>query len=202
MRQLSQDGIDLIKGFEGFRASAYRDSGGVWTVGYGHTAGVKPGMKVTGQQAELLLRADVMDAIKGLYSVHKAALLESMPDPAYSSLVSFVYNLGIGTYRAGSLPKLVEAGNPIAVARKMREYVYCDGKKLQGLVNRRAKEASMYESAVWVKPIPAPPSKPAPQPVPEPVPEPPAPPERNVGAWVSAIILAICGLIAAWLGWG
>lgn len=55
---LSQKGLDLIKGFEGLRLRAYRDPAGVWTIGYGHTGGVKPGQVITRARAEELLRAD------------------------------------------------------------------------------------------------------------------------------------------------
>lgn len=202
MRQLSPDGVKLIQKWESCRLTAYRDTGGVLTIGWGHTSNagppvVKPGMRITQAEADRILVEDVQDTIKGLYSVHKASVLEGLPQGAYDALVSFVFNLGIGTYKAGTVDTLVEKGDPIAVARKMREYRYDDGKVVQGLINRRAQEASMYESAFQ-----SPPPKPVPQPVPVPPAPVPSPPDRNVGAWVSGIILAICGLIAVWLGWG
>ncbi|MFW5186314.1 lysozyme, partial [Pseudomonas aeruginosa] len=55
-------GLDLIKEFEGLRLSAYQDSVGVWTIGYGHTRTAKRGMSITGDQADALLIADLADA--------------------------------------------------------------------------------------------------------------------------------------------
>jgi lysozyme len=51
--------LNLIKGFAGLRLNAYRHSAGVWTIGYGHTGGVKPGDRITQAQAKSLLRRDV-----------------------------------------------------------------------------------------------------------------------------------------------
>ena len=55
LMKLGDKGTELLKHFEGCELSAYQDSVGVWTIGYGHTKGVVPGMTITQGQAEQML---------------------------------------------------------------------------------------------------------------------------------------------------
>ena len=85
-----QAGIDLIKKFEGCRLTAYKCPAGVWTIGYGHTAGVKQGQKITAAQAEIYLKADLEKYEKkvdkyGSYNWNQNE---------FDALVSFAYNVG------------------------------------------------------------------------------------------------------------
>ena len=64
--EISQNGIELIKSFEGYRLDAYRDTRGIWTIGYGHTGGVTQGQRITAGQAEEYLKADLAKAEKAV----------------------------------------------------------------------------------------------------------------------------------------
>lgn len=134
----SQRGIDLIKKYEGFRESAYKCPAGVWTIGYGHTQGVKAGQTVTKEQAEELLRDDLAGYEKyvdGYVSTYQ------LSQNQYDALMSFTYNCG-----KGNLDKLTSNGKKDkgAVAADMLLYVYGGGKKLPGLIKRRKEEYDMF----------------------------------------------------------
>lgn len=134
----SQRGIDLIKKYEGFRASAYKCPAGVWTIGYGHTLGVKQGQTVSKDQAEEMLRDDLAryeGYVNGYASTYR------LTQSQFDALVSFTYNCG-----KGNLDKLTANGKKEkgAVAADMQLYVYGGGKKLPGLVKRRKEEYDMF----------------------------------------------------------
>lgn len=100
--QTSGAGLNLIKSFEGCRLQAYQDSGGVWTIGYGHTNGVLPGQTITQQQAEEFLKQDLKNAEK---YVGQYDHIYHFKQYQFDALVSFTYNAG-----AGNLKKLLNAG--------------------------------------------------------------------------------------------
>ena len=134
--------IELIKRFEGCRLEAYRCPAGVWTIGYGHTKGVKPGQRITQEEAERLLREDaarieedVRIALGGL----------RLSDCKIDALVSFVFNVGIGAFGTSTLARKVKA-NPddASIRSEFLRWVFAGGNRLQGLVRRREEEAKMY----------------------------------------------------------
>lgn len=136
--------VEAVKGFEGCKLSAYRDNGGVWTVGYGTTAGVKSGMKISAAKAEEYLRRDLDKA-----AAQVLALGVCKTQAALDSLTDFVYNLGIKSLKSSTLLELIKAGaGKDAVQAQFRRWVYCKGKKLQGLVKRREWEARRYYDEV------------------------------------------------------
>ena len=101
MKPIGKKGLELIKKWEGCRLLAYQDTAGVWTIGYGHTAGVYSGMSITQKQAEEYLRADCQifaNCVDGEYYCPFTAQLNANQRDA---LISFAYNCG-----AGSLAKL------------------------------------------------------------------------------------------------
>jgi lysozyme len=143
--KLTDDGLNLIKTFEGFRANAYRDPVGIWTIGYGHTsmAGppeVKEGMSVTRQEAAIILARDVAAFSDGV----RRLLKRQVNDRQFSALVSFAYNVGLENFRKSSVLKAVNDGNDAAVARRLQLWVKAGGRVLPGLVRRRAAEAAMF----------------------------------------------------------
>ena len=83
----SPKGIALIKEFEGLRLKAYKCPGGVWTIGYGHTAGVKSGMVITEAQAEEYLKADLI-----VFERYLNGLGLALNQNQFDALVSFIYN--------------------------------------------------------------------------------------------------------------
>src|SRR3546814_12847795 len=90
--QTSQRGIDLIKRFEGLRLTAYPDpatGGDPWTIGFGHTKGVKPGMVITAEKAESFLREDLREfeeAVERLVTVH-------LCQHQFDALIAFTFNV-------------------------------------------------------------------------------------------------------------
>lgn len=138
---ISQRGINLIKEFEGFRSKAYRCPAGVWTIGYGHTAGVKPGMTVTREQGEAMLRKDLK-----IYERHVAEALGNTQTSQgqWDALVSFCYNAGPGNLRKSSMLRLHKAGKFKAAAEAFMAWTRGGGRVLPGLVRRRRAERALY----------------------------------------------------------
>ena len=137
---MTQQGLDLIKKYEGLRLEAYKCPAGVWTIGYGHTKGVIKGMKITKEEAEELLKQDV--SIVELQVVNTVGKLKACKIDA---LVSFAYNVGVAAFRRSTLCRKVKANSDDATIRaEFGKWVYAGNKKLPGLVKRRAEEADMY----------------------------------------------------------
>lgn len=93
--KLSEHGHNLIKHFEGLRLQACQCSAGVWTVGYGHTAGAHSGDVIDGAQAEAFLRKDVVGSENAVNRLVKVSLKHNQ----FDALVSFVFNLDCGNFR-------------------------------------------------------------------------------------------------------
>lgn len=134
--ELSQNGIDLIKGFEGFRSEAYQDCVKVWTIGYGHIKNVHQGQVITQDQGEQLLREDCQ---KFVNHVNKFYPLYNWNQNQFDALVSFAFNIG-------SITQLTANGTRTndVIAKKMLEYCKAGGKEIPGLVARRQKEQELF----------------------------------------------------------
>ena len=105
--KITNEGINLIKKFEGLRLEAYLCPAGVWTIGYGHTKGVKKGDKITEETANMLLELDLNDFIVGVQKLLK----KNINNNQFSALVSFAYNLGLANLKSSTLLKKVNS-NP------------------------------------------------------------------------------------------
>jgi len=138
--KISEEGLDFIRRFEGFRSEAYRDSADVLTIGYGTTEGVHPGMTVNRDEAERMLADDVEWAEAAVNDLVRRELGQSQ----FDALVSFVYNLGKPAFRTSTLLQEVNAGNEAYVAREFVRWVHAGGKPLKGLARRRVAEADLY----------------------------------------------------------
>ena len=138
----SPKGIALIKEFEGLRLKAYKCPGGVWTIGYGHTAGVKPGMVITEAQAEEYLKADLIAFERYLNGLGLA-----LNQNQFDALVSFIYNVGTGNFYSSTLLRKVRA-NPQdnSIMDEFLRWVYSKGRVLPGLQRRRLAEMKLYFS--------------------------------------------------------
>lgn len=138
----STRGIDLIKQFEGLKLTAYKDPVGIWSIGYGHTKGVKEGDTITREEAERYLRDDLATAE---YAVSTYDPIYNWNQNEFDALVSFVYNIGPGGIRQvtgnGSRDKET-------IAQKMLLYYNAGGKKLEGLVRRRQAEHDLFVTPV------------------------------------------------------
>ena len=138
----SPKGIALIKEFEGLRLKAYKCPGGVWTIGYGHTAGVKPGMVISEAQAEEYLMADLIASEKYLNDLRLA-----INQNQFDALISFIYNVGTGNFSRSTLLRKVRA-NPQdnSIMDEFLRWVYSKGRVLPGLQRRRLAEMKLYFS--------------------------------------------------------
>lgn len=132
----SQAGIDLIKKFEGCRLDAYKCPAGVWTIGYGHTAGVTAGQKISSAQAEAYLCADLEKYEK---KVEKYEDRYRWTQNEFDAMVSFAYNLG-------SIDKLTANGtrSKTVIAEKILLYNKAGGKVLDWLTKRRQAERELF----------------------------------------------------------
>lgn len=142
-RKISQAGLDLIKQFEGCRLTAYQCSAGVWTIGYGHTAGVRKGMKITQAQADAYLKQDVAKFEKYVNNASYVPFTSKLNQNQFDALVSFVFNLG-----QGNLMKLCKGRTINQVPAAMQQYCKANGKTLPGLQRRRKAEAALYNKKV------------------------------------------------------
>ena len=137
----SDAGLVLTKAFEGLRLKAYQDSAGIWTVGYGHTGrDVRPGRLVSEFEAEVLLRADLRDAIA---CVNRAVEVE-IEQHQFDALVDFCYNTGRGNFERSSLLGKLNLEDFAGAAVQFGLWVNVDQKPVPGLVRRRAAEAAMF----------------------------------------------------------
>lgn len=142
----SNKGIELIKRHEGFRSRAYRCPAGVWTIGYGHTGGVKSGDTITDAQGEMFLRADLKTAEKEV-KAHRLVLSQNQ----FDALVSFVFNVGGGNFRRSTLLRKAKANvNDTSIAEEFRKWNKARNPKtgklevLPGLTRRREDELKLY----------------------------------------------------------
>jgi len=150
-RKINATGLELLKQWEGLRTTAYKDSGGVWTIGYGHTASAgkphpKSGMKITKAQAEDILMRDLRQYEQAVNEAVKVPLSDSQ----FAALVSFCYNVGADKFRKSTLLKKLNRGDYNAVPAELMKWTRADGKRLQGLVNRRAAEVGLWAKGEFV----------------------------------------------------
>lgn len=138
--KISQNGRKLIEEFEGLRLSAYQDSVGVWTIGYGHTKGVYPGMVISLEQANVLLDEDVTSHATGIFKYVQVALNQNQ----FDALVSFHFNLGANILQGSTLLNNINSKNWQAAANEMMAYVHAGGQVLPGLVRRRKAESELF----------------------------------------------------------
>lgn len=134
----SQRGINLIKEFEGLRLTAYRCPAGVYTIGYGHTRGVKRGMKITEEEASVYLTADLRNSEK---AVERYDGIYHWNQNEFDALVSFTFNCG-----AANLRSLLRNGhrNRSQIVATLPLYRKAGGKVLKGLERRRAAEKALF----------------------------------------------------------
>lgn len=142
--KISQNGRNIIKEFEGLRLQAYQDQVGVWTIGYGHTQGVKSGMSITEAQANAYLDADIKSHAYGVYNYVKVQLNQNQ----FDALVSFHFNLGAYILQGTTLLTYLNNKQWQAAADKMKEYINAGGKPNDGLIRRRKAETDLFLKAV------------------------------------------------------
>ncbi len=143
-------GQKFLTSVEGVKYKAYKDSGGVWTIGRGITyyedgTKVKSGDAISQEREEKLFQATLSSYVNNVNKAVTANLNQNQ----FNALVSYCYNIGIPAFNKSTLLKKVNA-NPgdSNIRTQFMRWVYDNGKKVTGLVNRRKKEADLYFSIV------------------------------------------------------
>jgi lysozyme len=140
MIKIPQIAIDFIRDAEGCLLRPYKDSAGLLTIGIGHL--IKPSEEftvITQQEAESLLASDMQVAAAAVARLIKRQLNENQ----HAALLSFTYNLGAGILQRSTLRSRINRGDDDVKMEFMR-YVWSGGRKVAGLVHRRAAEAALY----------------------------------------------------------
>ena len=139
----SKNGIDFIKRHEGLELKAYQCSAGVWTIGYGHTDGVKPGDVITQAQVEAYLAADLAKYEAAV----NAAGIPNLNQNQFDALVSLAYNIGITAFGGSTLVKRAKVNaNDATIRAAFMMWTKAGGKYNTGLSKRRTNEANLYFS--------------------------------------------------------
>lgn len=138
--RISKEGLEHIVSHEGCRLKAYQCPAGIWTIGYGHTKGVRPGMIITKEEAKKLFQEDLAK----FEAVVKAFVRVPLNQGQFDALVSFTFNAGDEAFRTSTLLKLLNQGKYRAASMEFHRWVYAAGKKLDGLVRRRNDEYGMF----------------------------------------------------------
>ena len=145
--QTSEKGIALIKQFEGCKLTAYQDSVGVWTIGYGWTQPVdgKPiraGMTIKQETADRLLKTGLVSYERDVSRLVKVGLTQGQ----FDALVSFTYNLGSRSLSTSTLLRKLNAGDYAGAADEFLRWNKAGGKVLNGLTRRREAERALFLS--------------------------------------------------------
>ena len=142
MRNITQNGLDLIKRFEGFSRIVYFYPAGYPTIGYGHVVKDDEDFSagIDEAQAEALLRQDARIAERAVLRLINVPLT----DGQFDALVSFTYNLGGGALQRSTLRRKINREEHAEVPEQFMRWVWAGGRKLKGLVRRRAAESKLY----------------------------------------------------------
>lgn len=143
MRGVNAAGINIIKKNEGLRLSAYQDTTGVWTIGYGDTGpDVVPGLHITKADAEKRF-ADRLNQ-EFVPGVLRAIGNAPTTDNQLAAMVSLAYNIGVGGFSKSTVAKMHKKGDTASAARAFSMWNKAGGQVLEPLTRRRAEEADLY----------------------------------------------------------
>lgn len=142
---VSPSGVDLICNFEGLELEAYDDGVGVWTIGFGTTKypngiRVKKGDTCTLDQARVYMQHD----LKVFERAVRESILVPLNQNQFDALVSLAYNIGTNAFKNSTLVKRLNEGNYKAAANQFDVWVNAGGKRMEGLVKRRAREKALF----------------------------------------------------------
>ncbi len=145
MRVTSEEGIALIKKFEGCELEAYQCSANVWTIGYGHTRDISEGDTCTQADADEMLVDDLQEFEGYVNELVDAELTQSQ----FDALVAWTYNLGPTNLKSSTMLKEINAKNFARVPSEMRRWNKAGGKTLYGLIRRRQAESLLFMNEPW-----------------------------------------------------
>lgn len=141
-RRINEDGVAMIKDFEGLHLTPYLCPANVWTIGYGHTRTVRANMHITSAQADQLLEDDLRIAERAVARLVRVPLTGNQ----FSALVSFVFNVGTTNFERSTLLKLLNRGWYEQVPAQLARWNRASGEILGGLARRRAAEAKLWNA--------------------------------------------------------
>jgi lysozyme len=137
----SKRGLKLTEDFEGYRLIAYKDQVGVWTVGYGHTNGVKEGDVISPEQAEQFLQDDIQVCVSWVNQHVPLAVTQG----EFDALVDFAFNLGVHAIAGSTLLKYIQEGDFDAAAKEFPKWDKAGGHEVAGLLRRRMAEQAEFD---------------------------------------------------------
>lgn len=136
----SRKGLQLIKDFEGLRLGSYKCPAGVWTIGYGHTKGVKQGQVIDQGKADDYLVEDIAPIERLLND-----LCINFRQEQFDALVSWIFNLGASAFLRSTLYiRIGTNASDEEITDQIIKWVNAAGKPLVGLKKRRIAEANMF----------------------------------------------------------
>lgn len=141
----SSEIVKFISRFEGFRSKAYLCPADVWTIGFGHTSGVRKGDVVTEDEALKFLRSDLRTAEGTIRLSVKAPLRQC----EFDALTSFIFNVGGGNFAKSTMRQLINEHQYELAAREFRRWNKAGGVTLAGLVRRRKAEEKVWRDAIY-----------------------------------------------------
>jgi len=131
---VNQAGLDLLKHYEGFRAHAYRDMVGVWTIGYGFTKDAKPDDVMTVPEADARLLEELKDYEPDCEGT----------DNQLAAMTCLAWNIGKKAFDGSTVLRKHKEGNYEAAANAFLMWNKAGGRVVLGLVRRRQSERSLY----------------------------------------------------------
>ncbi|HCV50124.1 MAG TPA: lysozyme [Saprospirales bacterium] len=143
--KISEQGLELIKHFEGCELEAYKCAAGVWTIGYGHIKTAVEGKVITQEEADNLLVEEIIE-----YEDYvRAAVKVPLKQYQFDALVSWTFNLGNGNLNASTMLKVLNREEYEGVPAQMARWNKAGGKVLEGLIRRREAEGLLFENKKW-----------------------------------------------------
>tara|TARA_R110000765_G_C18779272_1_gene591130 strand:- start:141 stop:638 length:498 start_codon:yes stop_codon:yes gene_type:complete len=147
---ISKEGVELIKKFEGCKLETYQCSANVLTIGYGSTKGVQEGDKITQEEAENLLIKELQEYCKYVNDAVTVPLEQNQ----FDALVSWTYNLGPSNLKSSTMLKVLNGTKDKAykiseVPTQIKRWNRAGGKVSDGLIRRREAEALMFQNLDW-----------------------------------------------------
>lgn len=147
--------LPFVKRWEGYAkrlandcAIAYQDIVGVWTLAYGFTGpSIRQGVYMSREQADAELARRILLLLNHIIPA-SPVLAQPENENRLAAVLSFAYNLGFGAYRASTLKRKIDASNWIQAAAEFQKWCLAGGRKVPGLVRRRAEEAALFQTAV------------------------------------------------------
>ena len=143
--KISQEGLSLIKKFEGCELEAYKCAANVWTIGYGSTKGVKKGDTISQEEADKLLLHEMEEYERYINDMVNVDLKQNQ----FDAMVSWVFNLGPANLKASTLLKVLNAKDYEGVPAQIKRWNKAGGKVLQGLIRRREAESLLFAGKEW-----------------------------------------------------